>query len=298
MTPMRSILNRKNLVLLFSVIALGVLVVLASGVRDLEFQPGAPFALEETRQQETERQLNPAVGIALAKQVGFWIVVSALVVLISFMFVPELRKRLLRLFLNIGLTLFILSYLYENRMLSLPGFGAGDPLNTGQNTGDAGGELLPPPAFVAPDESSMWSYIISLGLLLSFLISSWFLFRWWTKLRAPVEPPDALPDLAAIARRSLKDISSGREWQGVIQECYGRMSDAVDRKRGLQREQSMTTGEFAAQMEQAGLPSHSVRRLTRLFEKVRYGGHKTDTSDVDEAVACLTDILHACGESV
>ena len=46
------------------------------------------------------------------------------------------------------------------------------------------------------------------------------------------------------------------------------------------------------------LPGDAVRRLTRLFEKVRYGGYRTDSNAVNEAVACLTTILHYCGEAV
>lgn len=294
---MRSIFNRRNLVLLLSLIAIGVLVVLVSGVRDLKFQPGIPIVFDESARQSAETSLDSMTRIALGKQVVFWISIAAVVVLVSFLVIPELRKRLLRIFLNIGLTLFILGYLYENRMLSLPGFLDGQGSNAGQSNPGADG-ALPPQVFVPPDDSSLLSFIISFGLVITFLLSAWFLYRWWMRLRAPVPVSDSLTDFAAIARRSLKEISSGREWQGVIQECYVRMSDAVNNKRGIHRSISMTTGEFAIKLEQSGLPSHSVHRLTRLFEAVRYGTHKAVKNDIDEAVACLTDILHACGESV
>jgi hypothetical protein len=294
---MRSIINRRNLVLLFSLVAIGVLVVLVSAVRDLIFQPGIPIVFDESARQGVESSLDSMTRITLGKQVVFWISIAAVVVLVSFLVIPELRKRLLRIFLNIGLTFFILSYLYENRMLSLPGFLDERGLNAGQSNPGADGALTPQ-VFVPPDDSSLLSFIISFGLVITFLLSAWFLYRWWMRLRAPVPVSDSLPDFAAIARRSLKEISSGREWQGVIQECYVRMSDAVNNKRGIHRGLSMTTGEFAVKLEQSGLPSHSVHRLTRLFEAVRYGTHKAVKSDINEAVACLTDILHACGESV
>jgi hypothetical protein len=60
----------------------------------------------------------------------------------------------------------------------------------------------------------------------------------------------------------------------------------------------MTPSEFAARLEQAGLPAEPVQRLTRLFEKVRYGGLRSTPTEAEEAVACLRDILHACGESL
>ncbi len=294
---MRSVFNRRNLVLLLSFVAIGVLVVLVPGVRDLNFQPGVPIVLEESERQGAQPSLDSMTRITLGKQVVFWVVIAAVVVLVSFLVVPELRKRLLRIFLNIGLTLFILSYLYQNRMLSLPSFlDEGGSIAGQSNLGAEG--ALSPQIFVPPDDSSLLSFIISFGLVFTFLLSAWFLFRWWMRLRAPVPVSDSLTDFAAIARGSLKEISSGSEWQGVIQECYVRMSDAVNKKRGIRRNLAMTTGEFAVKLEQAGLPSHSVHRLTRLFETVRYGAHRAVKSDIDEAVACLTDILHACGESV
>jgi hypothetical protein len=81
-------------------------------------------------------------------------------------------------------------------------------------------------------------------------------------------------------------------------DCYYRMSDIVLEKKNLDRNASMTPSEFAAQLEQAGLPSEAVRRLTRLFESVRYGGYKSDSASVNEAVSCLTTIVHSCGETV
>jgi len=105
-----------------------------------------------------------------------------------------------------------------------------------------------------------------------------------------------LRNLAQIARSSLRDLSDGRETTDVIMNCYFRMSDVVSDKRNLQRGMSMTPGEFALRLEEAGLPGDAVRRLTRLFERVRYGAHKAGPKDVNEAVACLTTILQYCGE--
>ncbi len=60
----------------------------------------------------------------------------------------------------------------------------------------------------------------------------------------------------------------------------------------------MTPAEFATRLENSGLPSDAVRRLTRLFEGVRYGLQKTGPTEINEAVACLTTILQYCGETV
>ena len=104
--------------------------------------------------------------------------------------------------------------------------------------------------------------------------------------------------LAGIARSSLRDLSAGRNSTDVIMDCYYRMSAVVLDKKNIDRSASMTPSEFAAQLEQAGLPSDAVRRLTRLFESVRYGRHKSDPVAANEAVTCLTTIVHYCSEAV
>ena len=293
---MRSTLNRKNLVLFFSILALGILVVLASGMREIEFDPGVPFAWNETEREPAQTSLVVGRDVNLGNKFAFWIVLLGLAGLVLLLINPKLRKRLLRLFLNIGLTLFVLNYIYENQLLSLPSFENAAGQNNGQLEANAGEAALVP-VFVAPDDSSALSYIITFGLLLVVLLSAWFLIRLWMRLRASSGIPSSLTNLAAIARRSLKDISSGRDWEGVIQECYARMSDTVGDNRGIQRDYAMTTGEFAVRLERAGLPSKSVQQLTSLFDAVRYGAHKANKNDIDSATACLKDILHACGET-
>jgi hypothetical protein len=93
----------------------------------------------------------------------------------------------------------------------------------------------------------------------------------------------------------LKDLSEGKDWDDTVIRCYARMSEALDKGRGLHRQQAMTPQEFASRLEQAGLPSEPIRRLTNLFEKARYGGRKSSREDVNEAVTCLNAILHAVG---
>jgi hypothetical protein len=74
------------------------------------------------------------------------------------------------------------------------------------------------------------------------------------------------------------------------------MSAVLDEKRGIHRQRGMTPSEFASRLEQKGLPSDPVRRLTRLFERARYGGQESSQEDVNEAITCLRAILHAVGE--
>jgi hypothetical protein len=125
----------------------------------------------------------------------------------------------------------------------------------------------------------------------------WVLYRGWRRYNA-WNTKKPLDDIAQIARSSLKDLSSGRDTSDVIVNCYMRMSDVVADKRRLHREIAMTPQEFAQRLERAGLPGDAVRRLTGLFEMVRYGDRKSAPRDVTEAVNCLNAILRSCGETL
>jgi hypothetical protein len=125
----------------------------------------------------------------------------------------------------------------------------------------------------------------------------WGLYRVWKKY-AGFNTGKPLSEIGRMVRSSLNDLSAGRDSSDVIINCYLRMSDVVADKRKLHRDAAMTPHEFALRLERAGLPGDAVRRLTSLFEVVRYGDRKSASKDVSEAVSCLNTILHYCGETI
>ena len=153
------------------------------------------------------------------------------------------------------------------------------------------------PVFEPPQVSPAFSYLVSFGFALLWLAVMWGLYRGWKKYQR-MNNQKPLEELARIARSSLDELASGRNSSDVIINCYLRMSDVVSRRRQLHRAVAMTPHEFALRLEQAGLPGDAVKRLTRLFEGVRYGDRKSGPRDVNEAVSCLTTILNYCGEPV
>ena len=72
------------------------------------------------------------------------------------------------------------------------------------------------------------------------------------------------------------------------------MIKAVKREFDLNRQHSMTTREFERAMEGIGVKGQNVRRLTRLFEKVRYGARDLDIPEEQEAIDCLNSIIKDC----
>jgi hypothetical protein len=154
----------------------------------------------------------------------------------------------------------------------------------------------PVPEFQPPEISPMFTYLVSFAFALLWIAVLWGLYLGWKKYVA-LSAKKPLDEIAHIARSSLNDLNAGRDSSDVIINCYLRMSDVVADKRKLQRELAMTPQEFALRLERAGLPGDAVRRLTRLFEIVRYGDRKSAPKDVNEAVSCLNTILHYCGEA-
>jgi hypothetical protein len=152
--------------------------------------------------------------------------------------------------------------------------------------------LATPPAYTPPVIPDAIMYLVSFTSVLLIRGGVVWIFRVMWPTRAP------LRNLARVARSTLGELSSGRNWEDSVISCYIRMGAAVSEKRGLFRQNAMTPAEFASRLEQAGIPSEPVRRLTRLFEKARYSSHATSAEDVREAVACMTSILTSIGEGV
>jgi hypothetical protein len=293
---MRRLVSQKHFILFLSVLSLVTLVLLASGLQNVEFREGRALgrAESESVRFSVDRALQAITDVPVWKQVIFWVLLFLLVLLVSSILSPEVRKRLIRGFISFAVAFFAIIYLLENELLALPDF----TFDFGARAGEAADEPQPFPIFAPPDVPTWANFLISLGVVVALLALAWGLSRWWQRLNHLRSLSKPLDVLAVIAQSSLDDLAAGYDWDDVIVNCYARMSDAVSRKRGLTRKDAMTPAEFARRLEQAGLPGDPVRRLTRLFESVRYGARKSSQNEINEAISCLTAILHYCGEAV
>jgi hypothetical protein len=292
---MRSLFENKRLVLLLAVLALGALTVLAISLNQVPFREGQHFGQKETTefQSSAEEMGQIWVEVPIWKQVLVWTMLGLMVVLISLLLSPEMRKRLLIMCIRFAFTFWAVYYLLKNYgdQFFAFNFGGAAAEQAGQDP------IAPIPVFEPSQISPTFSYLVSLGFVLLWLAVLWALYRGWKRYQL-FNTRKPLEEIAKIARSSLEDLSSGRNSSDVIINCYLRMSDVVSSRRQLQREIAMTPHEFAARLEQAGLPGDAVNRLTRLFEGVRYGDRRSGPKDVNEAVNCLKTILHYCGEPV
>jgi len=266
-----------------------VLVLLAASLQNVELKPAQVFFTDEGNRP------NIFSGFAnLARNVGtltlgeVLILVGGFLVLFVIMLAmlsPEARKRVIKTILRVGLTAWAIYYAITK--FRPEGMFEVEPQVAGME--QAPEVVVTPPPYVPPVIPPWLIYLVSLLVVLFFAGIGFWLYRFFRP------PKHQLQNLARAARSALKDLSAGRDWDDTVIQCYARMSDALGRERGLHRQQGMTPQEFASRLEQAGLPSDPVRRLTRLFEKARYGGRKSSREDVNEAVVCLTAILHAVG---
>lgn len=293
--PMRALLSNKILIAILGLTALAALMILASGLGGMDFREGQQFGTGTASgiRSAAFEAISNMKAVPFQTQLIVAILFVILFAMIGMLLSPEMRKRLIKAVIRAILTFWLLSIIftrYPNILNQLAlNLSAFNP-ELGETTAGATA-----PQFTPPPSASWVSYLLSFGLLALALFIAWKAYSFWRELNAP-SSEISKTKIAKIARASILDLSAGRESTDVILNCYYRMSDAVSRRKNLERRASMTPSEFASRLEAEGLPSDAVRALTRLFESVRYGGQRSNPNMVNEAVACLTSILQYCGE--
>jgi hypothetical protein len=285
-------MSRRLLLLALSVVIVAAVVALASSLHDVHFEPGRSVPMGTTSVPTPQVSAAEAISqTPLWKVLLFWLALVINMVLFFFLLPKEMRKRVLRQMISLALTVFAILMALRYRLIDLP-FLKQPPVEPSNQGAVGGGASEPLPAFQPPQMAPWWVFLVSFLVLAGVLTLLWLAYRWWMR---PASRYSGLGAIEAIARSSLDEIASGRDWGDVIIQSYVRMNEAVSKRRGLERAAAATPREFAARLEQAGLPAQAVSRLTRLFESARYGARASSQADVNEAVACLNSILQACG---
>ncbi len=287
-------MSKKYWLIALSVVILIAAVVLASSLHDVRFQPGRSFSAPASVSTSPPITVIDTVSaMPLWKVLLFWGLLLVTVSVLFWLLPPDVRKRVLHQTIYFALTALSIMIALRYRMINLPGPEQKPVTITGLPPAGAhgNGQL---PAFAPPHVTPWWMFLISFVVSAAILAALWLAYRWWLR---NAQRDSGLAAIEAIARRSLGEIASGRDWSDVIIQSYLRMNEAVSTQRGLHRAYAMTPREFAERLEQNGLPAHAVQRLTRLFESARYGARGSSQSDINEAVACLNSILHACGQA-
>ena len=298
---MNGIFTRRRALLLISAFAILMLVILASGLSDLQFAPPHSGHLGGVEVRPVDANL--AEGIQKFEKSPFLqrsLIVGGLflALLLSLIFMPaEFRKAFFKRLFWIGvfaIIVFLFVKPSENdgeMIMPEESLGSAYMLEVGEET------IAPPPEVFTPEEvSPIWSYLITLVIVLALAALTWWLWRVWTKSQEQEDLP--LKDFAFIARASLDDLDAGAEWEDAIVRSYAQMGQVVNERRGIRRDIEMTPNEFSERLIESGLPKNPVQGLTRLFERVRYSRHSAGEEEVAEAVACLNEIASVFGEKL
>jgi len=282
--------GRKRLwTLVFSAIAVAAMVFLSAGLSEFELLPGQPFSLGRMALSWLSGGgLSPGeapVGILVR---AIFILAGLLLpfAIIYFIISPEARKRVLRdlLFLLPILALYFLflngRYAIQGQEVELPAELPAEPLPV-LSPADL---VTPPPRWLA--------FVVSLGFIL--LVAAVLVGMGWFVWRRTRRPASSLEWLAREAQGALEALRSGADLKDTVIRCYYEMSRVLDEQQGIRRKRAMTPREFEQHLEQAGLPGQHVRRLTRLFEDVRYGAKSPGENEERLATTCLAAIVEAC----
>ncbi|MFO7170242.1 MAG: DUF4129 domain-containing protein [Chloroflexota bacterium] len=286
-----SVVEARNNILRLAALVLAVLALaaLAVSLDTLTLQPGQPLRLSPPS-TIGGGQPGGAFDIRLLFVGLLWatLLISAIGLIVS----PSLRRYLLRnlpLYLLYGL----LAYLLFTNLQSCAAEPAGNPAPSGM------GESAQPPPLPEPAPLVTPEYISSppqwLVLLVSFALGLAVVGAIWLLVyRARRQKPaSAQAQIVRGAQNALAEIEAGAELIDEVLRCYAEMSRVLSGQRGVQRDKAMTPREFESRLAAAGLRDEHIRRLTRLFESVRYGSREPGEREEREAVECLQAIVAA-----
>ena len=291
---MKTLIHNRLFIVLLVLVAIIAISLLAAGIKDMEFREPDPFYFEwptesggSLQQIVIQMETLPLVQVVL-----FWLFIILLTFIVLLLINPKYRWRILRAVIRAALIFIFITWVMKiiaRRLAAeVPPATAGGINNL---------PTVDPhslPIYSPPSEVPWISYFFSLAIVLGIFLIGWWLWKMSRRDRSQ----SIRENIADIARETLDEIAGGRDFGDTVTICYLRMNEAVNSGHGIRRQEGMTPSEFANRLESVGLPGDPVRRLTRLFEAVRYGARKPGVDESHEATVCLNAIITACGETV
>lgn len=279
---------------------------LAAGFERFELHPGQPFPYTLLF---GDSEARAAGGVPLTLPGGWLEIITTLSILllalilvlwiITFIIRPQARKRMLRRIITYFLLLLLLSSLLSvvRQLRPLPDPKAGGGPTEARIEPTPPPEAMPtPPAFVI-DPPAWLSTLIILGFMLLLFGALWIL---WQRRRPSLAPSpavheDVLDRLMREAHNTLADLQQGDDVKNRVLGCYRAMTEMMKEERGIERAEAMTARDFERHLWELGFSDDHIRRLTRLFERFRYGAAAPSEQAEAEAIDCLSSIVKAYG---
>jgi preprotein translocase subunit SecG len=271
--------NYRLRLLVVLAVALIAVVLLAAGLSNVELQTGGIIFQDGPSVSIEEEGVTRDATIAPPNRAYGLLTLAALLV-VAYFIVKSRRFRLVALVLGLfTASLLGLVYLYNQY---------GQPLqsDSAEEVDVSLAQRVPEAAPAAPPGwLENYSILVTLAIVGVAALAAWLV---WRRLRR--QPRDSLAILASEAESTLAEIRSGANLRDAVLRCYFDMHQALRQRYGYVRADGMTPREFEGLLRKSGLPLASVQRLTRLFERVRYGGQAASSDDQAEAIACLEEI--------
>lgn len=127
-------------------------------------------------------------------------------------------------------------------------------------------------------------WLVGIGLFVASILVGVWMLKSFRRAR-PI-------DLVGLeAEKAWQALKTGLDLKDVIIKCYRQMSMALEKEKGIERKDFMTTGEFENLLEGVGIPHDPIHQLTRLFNAVRYGNWQPNPVDEQNAIQCLEAIM-------
>ncbi|MFQ5408297.1 MAG: DUF4129 domain-containing protein [Anaerolineales bacterium] len=279
--------GRKAAAVALLVIAVGLLIILATSISQMELTSGQ--ALPDLFRDFDSNPIGGSQisdGLSrfdwLARLIGTIFLVLLPVAVVYVIFNPRALRRVLRQLLWM-LVLVMMVFALAKSNLARP-----VEEDSALLSGVEEAPVLP--SLGLPTTAPAWlEYATSLTIAALIMGGGWFFWQRWQAARSP------LGLVAAQACDALEDLHSGADLKDTVLRCYVQMVGVFDRNHGLARTQAMTAREFERTLAAAGVTDDHVRRLTRLFESVRYGAHRPDAAARQEARDCLQAIVDSYG---
>ncbi|MEE9216021.1 MAG: DUF4129 domain-containing protein [Anaerolineales bacterium] len=280
--------RERGLLLGLVVVTLLSITVLASGLSSVEVQSSRQFTLDSDQRVADIANLSmPSAALsALSFLAGFLRLLLLVLLPFSiyyFIKSSEARKRILIQ------VLYLTGFTYLILALS-------------QSMGQSPLELIPEPlpidaaTIASPDvvsganEVPGWVFVIaSIAIAIPLAAIAVLVYRSYQVRRKSDR------DMATEARWALDALHRGVELESVIFRAYYQLCASSSDRLGLSRHQDMTPTEYEKVLAKSGVPTSPLARLTRLFEKARYGSAILGDDDEQEAVAALRLILGGGG---
>ena len=287
---MREKWTRHWLVLLSVIGLMGLLFLLISNLDQLELLPGQalpnPFA--EFSAQRGESGPPPEFGwvdtlIRILPVV--FLVVFTLAAVLSTLFYRKFRRTRITLIGTIALLLLIIFLFYPPRK----GRWERESPSSFVESDDAGTVVeIETPRIRSPN----WGLIL-LTLVVALGIGggvTFVLVRLYSNRKSRLaQKDDFLETFGARAGEALNELYDGKNLQDVVLRCYKDMSKMLSRRCHITNTPFLTPHEFTLLLQDRDVENEHVKRLTTLFEQVRYG-RQSGQPFANEAIDCLSSI--------